>query len=110
MAMCIILLLGLTLGYYATYNKLLSGYSLFEVSEIVRAIIKQKVILLSKKSCLMKVFISIIIFFIVGATVSAQPIKRSVVDSLFKVLTKEKQGIERIKALNGLAQFYIFKQ
>src|SRR5258705_7596909 len=57
----------------------------------------------------MKVLSFTIIFLIVGIKVSGQPIERSVVDSLFKVLTKEKQGIERIKALNGLAQFYIFK-
>ena len=57
----------------------------------------------------MKVFFFTIIFLIVEIAVSAQQIERYVADSLFKILTKEKQGIERIKALNGLAQFYIFK-
>jgi two-component system, sensor histidine kinase PdtaS len=57
----------------------------------------------------MKVFPSIAIFLIPGITVSGQPIERRVADSLFGTLTKSKPGIERIKTLNGLAQFYIFK-
>src|SRR5262245_38056900 len=57
----------------------------------------------------MKVFPSIIILLTAGVSALGQPLDRQIADSLFNALPKTKQGIERIKMLNRLAQFYILK-
>jgi len=57
----------------------------------------------------MKIFSSIVSCLILVITSSGQPIERHIADSLFSALTKIKPNIERIKILNQLAQFFIFK-
>jgi two-component system, sensor histidine kinase PdtaS len=57
----------------------------------------------------MRPLLSIFILLILSTSVLGQPIERSEADSLFRLLKKAQPNIERIKTLNRLAEFHIFK-
>jgi two-component system, sensor histidine kinase PdtaS len=57
----------------------------------------------------MKIFSSIVILVIAGLTAFGQPMERREADSLLRLLSNTKPGVERIDLLLNLAQYHIFK-